>query len=324
MQTFQLECRSPEFFGAVAPNRLDCHAMPRAEIARPVAIASLALSVAWGSASAAPQSAPELGTLMKEIGQRVAGYYRRAQHLICIEQSTVQPVASNWSPEGLSRTVESELRVEFEAADGDSLPDAKVIRDVRRINGRLPRERDKKDRSGCTDPNPLSPEPLSFLLPAHREEYQFTSVRDASEKNRPVLVIEFTTIDRKSRPELIEEGVHDACFDWRGPVATRGRLWVDRDTYEVLRLDRGLHGPVDVRVPWSLQRRYDFGSWVVLERDDLSLRYKAVAFNDPDEVMMLPASIDSMTVLRSALQSIRRTETFSDYRRFLTSGRIVK
>src|SRR5262245_54021728 len=127
--------------------------------------------------------------------------------------------------------------------------------------------------SRCRSSSP-APAHLSRLLPPHREEYQFTPVRDASEKNRPVLVIEFTTIERKSRPELIEEGVHDACFDWKGPIATRGRLWVDRDTYEVLRLDRGLHGPVDVKVPWSLQRRYDFGSWVVLERDDLSLRYK--------------------------------------------------
>jgi hypothetical protein len=29
-------------------------------------------------------------------------------------------------------------------------------------------------------------------------------------------------------------------------------------------------------------------------------------------------------VLRGGLQSIRRTETFSSYRRFLTEGRVVK
>ena len=249
----------------------------------------------------------------------------RAQRVICVEHSTVQPIQSNWAPDGFSRTVESELRVESEAADGDTLPDAKVIRDIRRINGRAPRERDKKDRAGCTDPNPLSPEPLAFLLPAHRDEYRFTSLRDGKEKDRAALIIDFMSTNRTSRPELIEdERGHDDCFDWSGPVATRGRVWVDATTHEVLRVDRRIHGPVDVRVPWRLQRRYHFAPWVVLERDDLTMRYKAVAFRDPDEVMLLPESIESLTMLRGGLQSIRRTETFSGYRRFLTEGRVVK
>jgi hypothetical protein len=122
---------------------------------------------------------------------RVAEYYRRAQSVICVEQSTVQPIRSNWAPGGFSRTVESELRVESAAADGDRLSKAKVIRDIDRINGRAPQERDKKNRTGCTDPNPVSPEPLAFLLPARRDDYRFTSPRDGSEKDRAALIIDF-------------------------------------------------------------------------------------------------------------------------------------
>jgi len=117
---------------------------------------------------------------------------------------------------------------------------------------------------------------------------------------------------------------HDDCFDWSGPMATRGRVWVDRHTYDVLRVDRRLDGPVNVRVPLTLQRRYHFGSSIVLERDELTTRYKAVVFRDPDEVIGLPVSIESTTVLRSDLQSIRRTDTFNSYRRFLGSGRIAE
>jgi hypothetical protein len=259
------------------------------------------------------------------VGERVADYCRRAQRVICVEHSTVQPIQWNWAPEGFSRTVESELRVESEAGDGDTLPDARVIRDVRRINGRAPRERDKKDRTGCTDPNPLSPEPLAFLLPGHRAEYRFTSLRDGREKDRAALIIDFMSTNRTSRPELIEdERGHDDCFDWSGPVATRGRVWVDATTHEVLRVDRRLDGPVDVRVPWKLQRRYNLAAWVVIERDDLTMRYSTVAFSDPDETLLLPESIESLTMLRGGLQSIRRTETFSGYRRFLTTGRVIK
>jgi len=261
---------------------------------------------------------------MTSVGERVGEYYRSAQSVMCVEQSTVQPIQSNWSPDGFSRTVESELHVEFEA-DGDTLSTARVIREVRRINGRAPRERDKKDRSGCTDPDPLSPEALAFLLPAHRDEYRFMSVRDGREKDRAALIIDFMSTSRTSRPELVEdERGHDDCFDWSGPLATRGRVWVDAKTHQVLRVDRRIDGPVDVRVPWRLQRRYNLAPWVVIERDDQTMHYKAVAFRDPDEVMLLPESVESLTVLRGGLQSTRRTETFSSYRRFLTAGRVVK
>jgi hypothetical protein len=287
-------------------------------------IALMALCCGWASVSAAPQASSDVDALLRQIGERVASYYRRAQSLVCLAHSTVQPISRNWSSEGLARTVESELRVESDGSDGVRFPEARVIRDVLRINGRAPRERDKTDRSGCTDPSPLSPEPLAFLLPAGRESYQFTSVRVGKEGGGAALIIDYASTIRKSRPELIEdERGHDDCFDWTGPVATRGRLWVDANTYEVLRVERRISGPIDVRVPWTLQRRYLLPPWVMVERDDLTIRYKPVAFTEPDELILLPESIESLTIVRSGLQSVRRTERFTGYRRFLTGGRLV-
>jgi hypothetical protein len=40
-------------------------------------------------------------------------------------------------------------------------------------------------------------------------------------------------------------------------------------------------------------------------------------------VILLPESSDSLTIVRGSLQSVRRSERFSGYRRFLTGGRIV-
>ena len=272
--------------------------------------------------SAAPQAPlPDVDAVMERVADRVSDYWRQAQRVIVVERSTVQPIQPNWSSDGFARTVESELRVET----GGFLPEATLIRDIRRINGRAPRERDKTDRAGCTDPNPLSPEPLAFLLPAQRENYRFTSVRTGREDDRAAFVVDFVSTNRRSRPVLVEDerGHHD-CFDWTGPVASRGRIWVDANTHDVLRVDRRIDAPLDVQVPWTLQRSYGLPPWVVIDRDDTSLRYKAVAFSNPDEVLMLPESIESLTVVRSALQSTRRTQEFSGYRRFLTNGRVVK
>jgi len=277
------------------------------------ALLALAAGACAMPALVSSQSGPDADTLLARIGERLAGYYQRAQRIVCVETSTVQPIGHDRAPDGLARTVQSELRVE----------DARLVRDIRHINGRAPRERDKKDRSACTDPDPFSTEPLAFLLPEGRGDYRFTGVRAAREKDRDAWVLEFTSTARSSRPELIEDPRgHDDCFDWSGPVAMNGRVWVDAASHDVLRVERYTAGPVDIRVPRLLQRRYSFDSYVVLDRDELSMRYKAVTFEDPKETLLVPDSIVAVTMLRSGLQSVRRTTTFSDYRRFLTSGRI--
>jgi hypothetical protein len=298
-------------------------------IAASARVGAVAALVAAGgyrvSASSAAQPATDLDALLSRVGERVAQFYHRAQTVMCLERSTVQPIRPNWSIEGMARTVESDLRVEVQAA-GDALdgePD--VVRDIRRINGRPPRPRDAKSRNACTDPNPLSPEPLAFLLPAHRGEYRFTSVKTATVDDRPALVIAFRTVSKTGRVRLIEdEGGHDDCFDWKGSIERSGRVWVDAATADVLKVESNLAGPVDIEVPTQLQRRYGFAPYVVLERDQMTMRYRVVRFSDPEESMLLPEAIHSLTILRSGLQSVRRTDVFSDYRRFLTSGHIKK
>ena len=271
----------------------------------------------WMAPAGATADLPD-AALIASIGERLVAYYQRVQRFICTERSTVIPIGDAGSVPGFARTVESELRVEIDGA-----LEARVTREVQRINGREPRERDRTDRSACTDPTPLSPELLAFLLPAQRDNYRFTTVRDGRERGRAALVIDFTSARRNSRPELIEDEYgHDDCFDWTGPVAVAGRLWVDAETHDVLRLDRRIGGPTEVRVPSRLQRKYHFPGWLTIDRDDVTLRFNPVRFSDPDETMLLPGSIESMTVMRTGLQSIRRTQVFSNYRRFLTSSRI--
>jgi hypothetical protein len=295
------------------------------DVFRKLAVAAALFASGWTVAAGAARERTDVGALIAHVSERLDSYYRRAQQLVCLERSTVLPIESNWTLQGFGRTVESELRVEIDGDDTGALPDVRATRNIRRINGREPRERDATDRSGCTDPTPLSPEPVAFLLPRYREDYVFTAVRDGKERDRAALVIDFTSVRRRGHPELIEdEHGHDDCFDWKGPVAIAGRVWVDAVSHDVLRLERHVSGPTDVHVPWPLQRKYRFDQWVTLERDDLSLRYKEVAFSDPDEVVLLPESIESVTVFRGGLQSIRRSQAFTDYRRFLTAGRVKK
>jgi hypothetical protein len=275
------------------------------------------------AAVASAQTPLPVEDVLARIGDRVAKYYTKAQSIVCTEESTVQPITLNYGPDGFARTVESELRVE--ADRGETPGDPGIVREVRKVNGRPPRARDSIERAGCTDPNPLSTEPLTFLLPAHRSEYRFKTAGTDRLRNRETLTIDFETVDRQSRAQLIEDkSGHEDCFDWTGPVATSGRIWVDPASYDVLQVERHNRGPLDVSVPWALQRRYHFDNYVVVERQDVTIRYRMIAFSEPEETLVLPESIDTVVIVRGGLQSTRQWQIFSDYRRFVTEGRVVK
>jgi hypothetical protein len=283
-----------------------------------VAVALTALT-----ATADAQTRPNIDEILIRVGQRIAEFYKRAQRVICIETSRVQPIDLTYSSQGFARIVESELRVEAEA--GELAGEARVVREIRKVNGRAPRDKDKKNRDGCTDPNPLSTEPLAFLLPAHRSEYQFKAAGFAKDRNRPALRIDFASVNRKSNVELVEDKLgHEDCFDWSGDIPSRGRIWVDAETYDVLRVERRVGGPVDVRVPLRIQRRHRLETRVVIMREDTTIRYRTVAFSDPDEALLLPESIESLSVLSGGLQSTRRSQIYSGYRRFVTDSRVVE
>ena len=283
-------------------------------------------AIVLAAVAVSAQAPPDIDTLLARVGERIADYYKRAQNVICTEVNTVQPVSRDYSPTGFARVTESELRVESDPnADGDGLSDATVLRQLVKVNGRPPRDKDKKDRAGCTDGNPLSTEPLAFLLPAHRSEYTFVSRGFGKGRDRNTLIIEFTSSKPEGKGELIEDPRgHADCFQWSLPVVMKGRVWVDATSHEVVRVEQGMAGLADIRVSIKLQRQHNLANIVVVERHDTTIRYKTIPFHDPDEAMLLPESIETLTVVRGGLESMRSRQIFSDYRRFITGGRVVK
>lgn len=278
--------------------------------------------LAFAPIVSAAQGQQNIDELLARVGQRVSEFYNRAKSVICVETSTVQPIDASYSTHGFTRTVESELRIEIDGGQGGG--EAAVVRKVRKVNGRAPREQDAQKRDGCTDPTPLSSEPLAFLLTPQRFDYQFKVAGTTKERDRNAVMIDFSSANRRSNPVLIEDPAgHENCFDWSGHIASRGRIWVDAETHDVLRLERGLLGPVSVKVPVLIQRRYHIDNWVVIVREDVTIRYNTIAFSDPDEVLLLPSSIDTLSLVRGGLQSTRRTQRYSEYRRFVTEGKVL-
>jgi hypothetical protein len=280
----------------------------------------VAASAVAASAAAQPAGGPaDLTALLTRIGTRVEQYYGRAQSIICEETVRLQSLAVDLASEnGRTRQLVYELRVSWDPpADDSKPPDAKVLRELVKVDGHPPKP---GDEPGCMDPKPVSTEPLAMLLQGRQNEYAFSWRGTRRMDRRASVMVDY----QATTPGAAGVSWKGECVSVELPGRNRGRIWVDADSGDVLRLDEQLIGMFEFRVPRE-HTAPGRSMWMVIERADSTIRYQPVLFHDPDETVMLPSSIQTLTVVRnSGAPRVRMTQTFSNYKRFITGGRIVK
>jgi len=286
---------------------------------RVVLQAAAVLAAVTATAQSIGSDAPmDLAGTLARVGERVEAYYQRAQSIVCVETVQMQTMDNGMMPDPHTRRLVYELRVSWDkTSDGDEPSEANVLRTLKTINGRPPKA---GQEPGCLDPKPVSLDPLSFLLPQHQREYKFTYKGIGKAGNgRTGVMIDYAPAG-KPPPEIVW---HDSCVSINLPQQTRGRVWIDRFGGDVLRIDETVYGPYDIRVP-DEQRRKGAVPIMTLDRADSTIRYRTVTFTEPNEILLLPESIEMMTVIRgSGAPRVRTTQTFTGYQRFVTGGRLV-
>ena len=276
-----------------------------------VVVTALAVSVHVTAQSVSPDAAVE------RVGDYVERYYARAQSIMVDENVIIQPLGLDLRVEGFARRLTYELRVEWDPDATDEESPAKVTRQLLAVNGRPPR---KDQEPQCLDPRSTSPEPLAFLLPERREKFTFKAAGLGRVGDRSAMMIDYRSV----RPEAPKVEWKDECVSIDLPGRARGRIWIDPETSEILRLDESIIGLVDIPVP-AKQQRAGGSTHMTIERADSTIRYRRVPFRDPDETLLLPSSIDTLTVVKnSGSPRTRISQSFTNYRRFVTGSRIVQ
>jgi len=262
----------------------------------------------------------ELTQLLDRAGERVELFFTRAQSLICTELVSMQPLSSSLSADGLVRNVESELRVSWDPGADGPVTEAQVRRQVLKVNGRPPRANDHRS---CTTPEQSDTEtqPLSMLLPQQRVKYEFALAGDGTIDGRNAYMLDFRETAKVSADVRPIEGLEE-CISYDLTGGQRGRVWIDADTFDVLRLDQRLSGMIDLKMPRVMLRRPGAPTHLTLERADTSMRFARVAFTQPDESLLLPATISELRVVRPSSR-LRTTTKYLNYKRFLTGSRVV-
>lgn len=296
--------------------------LSHAHLSAPIAVLAVALAapgsvrVMDDSVAAQPRG-DESVVFRQRVSDYVQGFYARARHVLGHERVVLQPLDYGLQPQGRARRLEYEIRLEWQPRDDGIAPEAVVHRQLLKVDGRAPRPRDEP---GCMDPRSLSPEPLAMLLPSNQAKYAFVWGPARRIDGRAARALDYRATATASPPAITWK---DDCVTVDAPGMTAGRIWVDVESAAVLQLEERLAGRIDVPIPRSQQRVASVRS-MSIERADTTIRYKTVTFADPAEALLLPVSIDSVTVIRDAgTPRLRMTQQFSNYRRFVTGTRIV-
>src|SRR5687768_9073291 len=279
-------------------------------------LAALVLAPVLAGRGATGQSISADQTVTRLSGY-VEQYYSRAQSIVTNESVIVQRIKRDLSSDGFARRLVYELRVEWDPSVGGDESPAKVTRQLLTVNGKPPK---KGDEPECMDPKSVSPEPLAFLLPDRRHKFSFTSAGVGRVDGREAVMVDYRSL--KAEKPIVEWT--DDCVSVDAPGRWRGRVWAEPETATIVRMDEQLMGMVDLPIPRKHQR-INGALFMTLERADLSIRYRPVRFSDPDETLMLPAEITSSSMWRNGGSAGSRvTQSFSNYRRFVTAGRIIR
>ena len=280
-------------------------------------------SVGAQSVKPEPLTRERLGEVLARVGDQVRQFFARAQSLVCLETVRLQPLESGLTSASFGRTVESELRLSWDPDDLARRPvEARTLRSVLKVNGHPPRRNDQND---CTDPeqNESETQPLSMLLPDQQRDYVFTPGKPERVDGRWAHVVQYRVTTPMS-VSVEEIPGKDDCISFNVEGGTRGRIWIDVETFQVLRLDQALVGLVDIPLPKRAAMRSGDNIRWTLERHDISIRFKPVRFSEPDETLLLPASSTALRITRGSGQPRLRTSIdYTNYRRFMTGARVI-
>jgi hypothetical protein len=254
---------------------------------------------------------------VSRVGAYVERYYSRAQSIVAQETVILQPLGSGLAADGFARRLVYDLRVEW---NPDAPPDqrATVVRELVTARGPVLGSPKQPD---CLDPKPISPEPLAILLPGQREQFIARIGGAARVNGRAAVVLDFKPAARKPPPPRADFDRECGTFDLPGRSAIR--VVADAETAEVLKYEERLVSMTDIQVPRNWQT-FGRSAFLTIERADMTISYQPVRFDDPEERLLLPSRIDSVVVMRNAgMPRLRTTQTYSNYRRYVTGGRLV-
>lgn len=298
----------------------------------PVVLSAIGISVMIQGQSRVKEI--ELATLLDRVGERVKTYYLDLQKFAWTDTVRQQPLRDDRTPQGKPRDLVYDMIIRIDPAvprDGVPLPlplppfFTKDLSELISVDGKPFLKDDSPERS---DPKAGDIGLLWILLWAPRRTdhiYQFSFAGREDMDGRKTLMVDITYSQRGYSvgpivAPMIGTPTRVPWVGWQGDsftvlVQQTGRIWIDPDTYDVLRLETRTK-------PFEFERRDGRGK--LKFQYGLTARFHSMTFENPTQTLMVPESIETVqTVTGMQPPLVRTTHTFGNFKRFAADVKII-
>lgn len=266
---------------------------------------------------AAPAQDERLERILEKVGEGVARYQSGLFSIAFTEtlrrEELREDMTAKRSKEYVFESVV--LREELSAEEEDFYP--QLVRRLKSIDGKPSKMRLGPEMSYAVSS-------LGFLLPKHRGPLQFTLEGEETEAGRKLY-----------RVRILSPGEGEPRVDWQSRVVgfrfrvvapSVYKIWVDAETFDVLRLESHLAAPFEFDGP----RAFGFGRLgpsrhFKYAAQDYLVRFRRQQFKDPEQTLLVPEYAEWVTVIEGASKPrTRATLRLSNYRRYRSDVKIIE
>jgi hypothetical protein len=280
------------------------------------------------SKPSAPNDKEIVKNLLERAGERIQKYQDAMLSIAFTEILQQQELRSDGTPKNKPKEfVYDSIVVTRTSAVNKENSFPLITRTLKTVDGKPTEQKNLKQRSKCADtnPRPAYGDPLNFLLPKNRGIYTFSYAGEAELDRRKTAIILINQPPATEPVKIITKG---NCFHLSRGLQGQGKIWIDLNTYDVVQLQWNLAESFSGKIPAGVAKFGVFPLFrpareISYDKQEFTMRFRAVTFQNPEQVLWLPSSSESVWILKgAAIEGFRTTTEYTRYKRFLTSVEI--
>lgn len=268
-----------------------------------------------------PARDERLERILDRVGEVVARYQAELFRISFTETLTQEELREDMTPKRSKEFVFDTLVSREALSDDEDDYYPKTVRRVRTIDGKPAKRAGREDAAAGA-----AVSSLVFLLPKHRSEFQFALEGEERFEGRRAYRIRI--LRPGEGPPRVEWDERLVGFSFYVLAPSLNFLWVDAETYDVLRYESHLVEPFEFEGPRPIS--LGFGRVGASRRfkyrvNDYAVSFRRERFKDPEQTLLVPVAAEWTRVIEGASKPrTRATLRFSNYQRFRSDVKIVE
>ena len=274
---------------------------------------------------------PDISTILDRVGERVKAHYLDLQKFTWTDTVRQQFLKEDRSPESKERSLVYEMTIRLdEAIPRPEIPPplppffTKELSELVSVDG-APFQKGKLPELSDSKAGDLGL--LWILLWAPKREdgrYRFSYAGQAELEGRKTLLVNITYPPKVFPVGLINYTIRDTDrvpqVQWQGDsfmvrVQQTGNIWIDPDTYDVLRLETRTK-PFEFDNPnGGGKLKFEF---------EQTARFLSMQFENPKQSLMVPNSLETVRTIKGRQPPVLRIlHSFGNYKRFAADVKVT-